>query len=78
MVFNNSITIQWINSTIQAATNVTLPLTYSSWYVPVCGGGDYISGTWPHSVKVDLSTVNIGSRGTHTYIGNSYCICIGY
>ena len=46
--------------------------------MPVCGGGDYVSGTWPHSVKVDLSTVNIGARGTHAYIGSTYCMCIGF
>ena len=46
--------------------------------MPVCGGGDYVSGSWSYSVKVDLSTVNIGARGTYAYIGNTYCMCIGY
>ena len=57
---------------------VTLPITYNSYFIPVCGGGHPDLISWPCCYKINLSSVNIASRGTVGFSQPSYCLTIGY
>ena len=58
----------------------TLPLAYpNTKYCLLNGGGDYNSITWPMSVIINESTIQLGSRGTQSWSwANIYYLTIGF
>lgn len=70
--FNNNLKICWGHCSPQTFIGITLPITYSTFFNVIHGGGDKNSITWVISEKYNMNTINIGSRGTTGY---SWCHC---
>ena len=75
---NNGLITCFVQSTIANASTIQLPITYNSYFIPVCGGGHPDLISWPCCYKINLSSVNIASRGTVGFSQPTYCLTIGY